>query len=464
MRSLKQACVLIVFFGCVDTYGGVKNEAGVRVENKYVSGFTPGLNPPISERAKAAKQESIAKKLRDIATRLPLIEDRREEINEQFADAWREEQKKYQTYNNYTWGHIGKGFFTLGPDHTLLYTQAEVQSHEIKWQSNLESLAALNEFLELNGVQLIVVMYPNANAVAARVFLPEFSKYPDEKELRVAQKLLEHDIEVITFTDRSAAKATEYPFMYSYSIDFHPAEGTGEVAVEIIAEHLQRFSPEFTPKLDAADFATSSENNVYTEKFTYLEGGNIGSHMPGEIVRILKTYYRGKPIEFDHASKLLVCGHSFIQTPAYSAFLSSAIAGKIQYVPHNWQISSVGPYTSIPRRLLIDRQKLLHGKRACLMIFDPYFAISNTIEPVNVRKVDRRLLLIHDKQQRHQFDLGQIEAPQLEPGEKVQRFGQATQADEKGYPLLQIAQPNETLRLGMLQLQRSYGRVRVSGS
>jgi len=174
--------------------------------------------------------------------------------------------------------------------------------------------------------------------------------------------------------------------------------------------------------------------------------------MPGEIVRILKTYYRGKPIEFDHASKLLVCGHSFIQTPAYSAFLSSAIAGKIQYVPHNWQISSVGPYTSIPRRLLIDRQKLLHGKRAYVIIFDPYFAISNTIEPVNVRKVDRRLLLIHDKQQRHQFDLGQIEAPQLEPGEKVQRFGQATQADEKGYPLLQIAQPNETLRLGMLQL------------
>jgi hypothetical protein len=431
---------------------GTEEEAGFREQARYVSGFTPGLNPPISERAQAAKQQSIREKLRDIATRLARIEGRREEINAEFSDVWRVRQKKYQTYKGPIWGHIGKGFFTLPPEYTLLHAKAEVESYEHQWQDNLAALIALNEFLELNGVQFIAVMYPHARALSARVFLPEFAQYPDEKELRIAQKLLEHDIEVIAFTDRAVAQATEYPFMYFYPIDFHPGEGTQEVAAEVIAEHLQRFAPEFTPQLDAADFAPETENNVYTEKFTYPAGVDIGSHKAGEIVRIPKTYYRGKPIEFDKASKLLVCGHSFIQTPAYSAFLSSALAGRIRYVPHNWQISSVGPYTSIPRRLLLDRQKLLHGKRVCVMIFDSYFAISSTIEPVNVRTIDRRLLMLHDKQQRHEFDLGKLAALRPEPCEQVQRFVQATHADEKGYPLLQISQPGESISLGKLTL------------
>ncbi len=452
MRSLRKACILIACFGSLNTCSGVEKEEDVPADEGYVSGFTPGLNPPISERSKAAKQKSITTKLRDIATRLALIEGRREEINAEFSDVWREQQKKHQTYRGRIWGHIGKGFFTLPPEYTLLHAKAEVESYENEWQDNLESLIALNEFLELNGVQFLAVMYPKARAISARVFLPEFAKYPDEKELRIAQKLLEHDIEVITFTDRAVANATKYPFMYFYPVDFHPGEGTGDVAAEVIAEHLQRFSREFTPKLDAADFATETENNVYTEKFTYPAGVDIGSHKAGEIVRISKTYYRGKPIEFDNASKLLVCGHSYIQTPAYSAFLSSAIAGKIQYIPHNWQISSVGPYTSIPRRLLIDREKMLQCKRACVMIFDPYFAISGTIEPVNVRKVDRRLLVINDKEKRHEFDLDQIDAPQPETSEKVQNFVQATNADEKGYPLLQISKPDASISLGKLTL------------
>jgi hypothetical protein len=445
MVLLRFTGILIAFLSCLDTCGAGE-------QGRYVSGFTPGLNPPVSERAKAARQQSIAEKLRDIATRLAQIEGRRAEINEAFSDAWREEQKKYETYQGKIWGHIGQGFFTLPPEYTLLHTRSEAVDYEQEWQDNFEALLALNDFLELNGVQLLVVIYPHARAISSRVFLPDFAPYPDEKELRIAQKLLEHDIEVITFTERAVAQATEYPFMFFYPVDFHPGEGTGDVAAELIAEHLQRFSAEFTPQLDAADFARETENNVYTERFTWPAGVDIGSHQAGDIVRISKTYYRGQPIEFDNASKLLVCGHSFIQTPAYSAFLSSAIAGRIRYIPHNWQISSVGPYTSIPRRLLVDRERLLRGKRACVMVFDNYFAISSTIAPVNVRKVDERLRQISEQTERHAIDLDQIQAPPPADGEQLERFDQATRAEELGFRVLHIAEPDESIHLGQLAL------------
>ena len=451
MCLVKTTCVVVVLLSCVNTYGDVAAE-GSREDAKYVSGFTSRLNPPISERAKAAKQRSIAQKLRDIETRLARIEGRREEINAEFSAAWSVQQKKHEPYQGRIWGHIGEAFLTLPTEYTLLDSQAEVESHEDRWEENLEALIALNEFLELNGVQLFVVTYPHARAISSRVFLPEFAKYPDEKELRLAQKLLEHDIEVITFTERAAAEAPKYPFMYFYPIDFHPGEGTQEVAADVIAEHLQRFSTEFTPKLDAADFARDGQYNVYRERFVWPAGVDIGSNKAGEMVRVSKMYYRRKPIEFDENSKLLVCGHSFIQTPASAAFLSSAIAGRIQYIPHNWQISSVGPYTSIPRRLLVEREKMLGGKRACVMIFDCYFGISTTIEPINVRTVDRRLQLISDKQLCHEFDLGKLETPQPEPGEKLQRFIEETKADEKGYPLCWIAEPDATINLESLAI------------
>lgn len=158
--------------------------------------------------------------------RLARITNQRKAVNEDFSNAWRERQKKYQTYKGRIWGHIGKGFFTLPPDYTLLHTRAEVRNHEPQWQDDLAALKALNEFLELNGVQLIVVMYPNARAVSTRVFLPEFAQYPDEKELRIAQKLLEHNIEAITLLDRTVAQASRYPFMYFYPVDFHSGEGS----------------------------------------------------------------------------------------------------------------------------------------------------------------------------------------------------------------------------------------------
>ena len=385
--------------------------------------------------------------MQDIDIRRARIENQRAAINKAFHAAWSERQQEFQTYQGRIWGHIGKGFFTLPPDYTLLPSATEAQNEEYECSDNLAALIALKDFLEVNGVQLIVVMYPNARAVSARVFLPEFAAYPDEKELRITKKLLEHDIEVITLLDRAVKQATDYPFMYFYPIDFHPGEGTGEVAAEAIAEHLQRFAVEFTPNLEATDFARYSENNVYTENFTYPAGVDTGPHQAGEIVRIFKTYYRGKPITFDEMSKVLVCGHSFIQTPAYSAFLSSALAGRIRYIPHNWQISSVGPYTTIPRRLLVDREKFVRGKRVCVLVFDNYFSISRTITPVNVRAVDCRLQAIHSRAQVHQFDLGQFVAHPLENNEKLQRFVQATGADKKQYPLFQITQPDASIHL-----------------
>ena len=86
------------------------------------------------------------------------------------------------------------------------------------------------------------------------------------------------------------------------------------------------------------------------------------------------------------------------------------------------------------------------------MIFDCYFGISTTIEPINVRTVDRRLQLISDKQLCHEFDLGKLETPQPEPGEKLQRFIEETKADEKGYPLCWIAEPDATIDLESLAI------------
>jgi len=310
----------------------------------------------------------------------------------------------------------------------------------------------LNQFLEINGVQLMVMMYPHHSTVASRALMPEFAQYPDEKELRIAQRLLEHDIEVITFSDRAVEKATSHPFMFFYPDNFHPGEGTGEVACEVIAEHMARFSSELTPQLDVADFEKYTENNVYDEQFVYPEGVDVGSNEPGEIVRISKTYYRGKPVEFDEGSKILVCGHSFIQTPAHSAYLSSAIAGKIQYIPHHFRISSVGPYTSIPRRLLTDREALLRGKRVCVLVFDAYFGISETIRPVNVKEIDDRLLAIGRKEMVCQYDLEKIDTPPLERNEALGGFVQDAYADEKEHLFWQIPSSETTVDLATIEL------------
>ena len=134
--------------------------------------------------------------MQDIDIRRARIENQRVAINKAFHAAWSERQQEFPTYQGRIWGPIGKGFFTLPPDYTLLPSAAEAQNEEHECSDNLAALIALKDFLEVNGVQLIVVMYPNARAVSARVFLPEFAAYPDEKELRITKKLLEHDIEV----------------------------------------------------------------------------------------------------------------------------------------------------------------------------------------------------------------------------------------------------------------------------
>ena len=112
----------------------------------------------------------------------------------------------------------------------------------------------------------------------------------------------------------------------------------------------------------------------------------------------------------------------------------------------------MGPYTTIPRWLLIDREKFVRGKRVCVLVFDNYFSISRTITPVNVRDVDRRLQAIHSRSQVHQFDVKQFAAHSLENNEKLQRFMQATSADEKQYPLFQITQPDASIRLDALTI------------
>lgn len=96
----------IALVGCLNIGSAAEKDDIDHAAHNDTSAFTPGLNPPISAGARAAKQESIIAKLNDIEIRLARITNQRKAVNEEFFVAWRERQEKYQTYKGRIWGQV----------------------------------------------------------------------------------------------------------------------------------------------------------------------------------------------------------------------------------------------------------------------------------------------------------------------------------------------------------------------
>ena len=78
---IRYALAWLAVFASVGNKVAVVANGQHRDASRYVSGFSAGLNPPIAETARTAKQVSIAAKLQDIDIRRARIENQRAAIN-----------------------------------------------------------------------------------------------------------------------------------------------------------------------------------------------------------------------------------------------------------------------------------------------------------------------------------------------------------------------------------------------
>ncbi|MCF6176339.1 MAG: hypothetical protein L3J71_11295 [Victivallaceae bacterium] len=349
---------------------------------KYSSSFKTSVNPPIPDDLKLAREQSIKEQLNYVNRQLKIIEGKETQINDAFNKAWQANQQRYKVFeSDYIGGYIGKGFFTLPKKYKLL-------DYSPQWEYNIAAIKAYNEFFQQQGVQFIIQLLPDYFQVSARVFNPEFAKYPDLQALMIAKKLLDENIEVHYITDKMVEQAKDYPYMFFYfRLNAHPGYGCIDVATKQMATHLVRYEPYLKPTLNEKDFSFSMKQVEGNKKHIYLVGNE--KHNKGDKILCKNILYKDKKIIFPKKAKVLVIGNSFIQTPMVSKrSYSSSLAYRIKYIPQDFSIAGRGPKTVIAKTLFFN-PSILAGKKVCIM---PLGAVHFKGEFINLRQLDEKLL------------------------------------------------------------------------
>jgi len=283
------------------------------------------------------------------------------------------------------WGQAGKGFFAL-PEGFQLFHQANFP------QENIAALQALNNYLKLNNIQLIVAVHPDYYDLAAHMLNPELGNLIDVNSALLVKALLDADIEAVYTFDELKRTAGDYEFCFLYPDNDHPGWGTQDAIATLLAKRLERFSPgELGSKILDKAFKYEMKRGWGGDAIRYPAGVSSGNHKPDTPV-IQKIYsIDGTNRVSDPNSSILIIGNSHIQSPMPAGSLSVALARKSGILSHSYYAGGNGPAYVIPSNLMMRSEKYLKGKKVCIYLFNQHLAKA---ELLNVFEFDRIRTLI----------------------------------------------------------------------
>ncbi len=336
-------------------------------DSEYISIFDRRINPEVGELLKEKQEEVIYQEKERIKKILfNYSNDQKKEINQRFFKAWAEEQKNdppgFNRIKGYVWRNMNGSFFALPEEYEL------IGDYPLLSQNNIDSLVSLRDFLETQGVQLLVSLIPHYYDIAARVINKEFQSIPDFRTAIIVNQLLDNNIEATYISNEIIRNYNKHPFAFFYPFDDHPADVAQDVSSGFVAERLSRFA--FPKAFDENDFNILEKIHTYlkpAENYIYPSNCDIGKNKAGEPYLCNQILYHNHAVGRTYSdSPILIMSNSFGDTPSGSSFsdylsMKSGIKNFTYIVPGRAVVSTA------MHRLFNHPEKFLKGKKILVL-------------------------------------------------------------------------------------------------
>lgn len=379
-------------------------------KKEYVSIFDKKINPSIPDDLKLAQKATIEQDLKRINEMLlPYTEDKKNEINSSFIAAWNEEKKKdppnYNRIGKIVWRNMDNSFYSLPESFNI------IQDYKLINQENLASLIAFKDYLESQGIQLIVSLVPDSYDISARVINRDFSNLPDFRTAYLVKQLLENGIEAIYSSDILVSKYNLYENPFYYPRDGHPGDLPQDVLSNILSERLSRFK--FERQFERNDFKVVRTANTYMapslENRTFQSNCDIGNHKPGDPYTVNKIYYREQTIKNETNSPIIVLGNSYSVVPEP---ISRYLCMKTGIGIYHYSVSGIGVLSTAFQRIFNSPEKYLKDRKAFILALGTLHLLTNVPIP-NLRDLDLGALVIQNQESIIDFEIkgGETKVP-----------------------------------------------------
>ena len=367
---------------------------------EFKSAFNQGFNPPIPENVKGSQKKKIEMDLEEAKTMIAFIEENKEDIEQRFQTAWAKEKERFPDGSNTIknengavslyWRNIDNSFWCLPPSYTFI----PKKPHELP-QSKIDAVVAFKDFLESNGIQLIVSLVPDRYVVSSRIINPDFRNIPDLQTATYVKQLSEAGVECPYEVTKILENFNQFPFAYLFPSDYHPGATTQYSVAEEIAERLSRYN--FIPQLELSLFSHIQKASPYNVVFP--DNCDIGANISNERIDAELVYYNKELVKKNPSSEILLFGNSFAYTPgqyggqhSFPAFLSECML----YPIDDYIVVSQGPMTTVVQRVFERPEVFLKGKKVVILQMAAQHA--NTGQPWNnIAEMDKKKLMLNGK-------------------------------------------------------------------
>ena len=370
----------VTTYSTISSYTDQKNNYNAIVPFKsetldFKSVFGQGFNPPIPESIKNAQKKKIEMDLEEANKMIAYIEENKNEIEQRFQAAWTKEKERFpsgiNTIKNENgnillyWRNVDDSFWCLPPNYTFI----PKSPHKLP-RDKIDAIVAFKDFLESNGIQLIVSLVPDRYTISSRVINSCFKDIPEVQSATYVKQLSEAGIECPYETTKILENYNKFPFAYLFPND-HPGASAQYSIAEAIGERLSRYN--FPEKLDMTLFSYNIIKPVYDfnaniKDTSFPANCDIGKFDPNGLFLYEEILYNGKSVTKEKDSKILVLGNSFIETPissqgSFPAFLSK----RMLYPVDNYVVRAQGPMTTIIQRIFENPESFLKGKEVVIL-------------------------------------------------------------------------------------------------
>jgi hypothetical protein len=231
-------------------------------------------------------------------------------------------------------------------------------------------LSHLNSQLRLRGIDLLVLPIPHKEEVHAGEFsalAPADGVFLSGRQ-RFLRQLLERDVEVIDLAPPLRAARREFKWLFFDADDYHPLNGTVEVAAREAARRIERYGFPSLPGYQPLRSTTRQDEIVIGRD---AAGLRAGARYPASIVEIAGggCFVRGGKTL---ASPLVLMGDSITLSPMESgetANLRAHLAQATGVVPDH--LTSMGGSAQAMRHLAREGAHFLADRAVLVFAFAP---------------------------------------------------------------------------------------------
>ena len=367
---------------------------------EFKSTFNRGFNPPIPDSVKEAQKKRIELDLENANKMISYLKENGEEVEERFQKAWNVEKERYSDgYNTIKnengtvslyWRNIDNSFWCLPPTYKLIPKTL----HELP-QDKIDAVVAFKDFLESNGIQLIVSLVPDLYVISSRIINSDFQSVPDLQTAIYVKQLSEAGVECPYEVTKILENYNHFQLAYLFPSDYHPGATTQYSVAKEMAGRLSRYN--FIPQLESSSFSHIQKKLGFNVVFP--DNCDIGNNTSNERIEAELVCYNKELIKKNPSSEILIVGNSFAYTPgekdgqhSFPAFLSECML----YPIDDYIVGSQGPMTTIVQRIFERPEAFLKGKRVIILQMGATHA--NTKQPWNnIAEMDKKKLMLNGK-------------------------------------------------------------------